>query len=166
MTVTASLVVQFGGDDADEGLLKAEIDSREHGFNNGDTSFVPGQPVYYLVYTGAGVALTRHLSTLGAISSLGRRSREVEEVVTFADEREARLSYPVAGSLNIDWMGGAPGTAQLRGEDRLVLPDPGLGIATVTYQSEFTVYRLGNLPSTVNGKADYSVLIVLVGEKA
>ena len=164
MTVTASLVVQLGDGAGDDGLLKAEIDSREDGFNGGDTSFLPGDSVHYLVYTGAGIALTRHEATLGAISSLGRRGREVEEVVSFANARRATLQYPVAGGLSIAWMGDSPGTAQLKGDNELVLPEAGVGIATVTYQTEFEVFRLNNLPGQVNGKTDYSVLIFMIGE--
>lgn len=164
MTVTASLVVQIGDDAAGQGLLRAEIDGREDGFNNGETNFVPGDTPHYLVYTGASTVVTQHVSTLGAISSLGRRTREVEEVVTFADAREASVGYPVRSGLSVDWMGASPGAVQLKGEDRLVLPEKGIGVATVTYTTEFEVFRLSNLPGTVNGKADYSVLIVLVGE--
>lgn len=165
MTVTASLVVRLGGDE-DQGLLKAEIDAREDGFNGGDTNFVPGDAVHYLVYRGAGTVLTRHESTLGAISSLGTHGREVEEVVSFADERRASLSYPVKSGLTVNWMGAAPGSAQLRGDNELVLPAAGVGIATVTYQTTFQAFRLANLPGTVNGKSTYSVLILLIGETA
>ena len=163
MTITASLVVRLG-DGAGDGLLRAEIDAREDGFNQGRTSFRPGDSPHYLVYRGAGVTLTRHVATLGSIAGLGKRAREVEEVVTFADVREVTLGYPVRAGLSVSWMGAVPGTAQLAGDDRLVLPEPGIGVATVTYQTEFDVFRLSNLPGQVNGKTDYSVLVVLIGD--
>lgn len=164
MTITTSLVVRFGDDDDGAGLLRAEIDSREDGFNQGRSSFRPGDMVHYLVYTGANTTLTRQVARPGSISGLGTRTREVEEIVTFADEREARLGYPVAGGLSIDWFGTAPGTAQLSGDDRLLLPEPGVGVGRVTYTTSFRVYRLGNLPSSLHGRADYTALVVLFAE--
>jgi len=165
MTVTASLVVDFS-DGAQDGLLQAEIDSREDGFNQGKTSFIPGDDAYFLVYLGSNTALKTVAATLGAVSLVQTAGREVEpETVQFTEQqREATLGYPVSGGLSVSWMGANPGAAQLRGDNQLVLPSPGLGIARVTYKTTFRVYRLSNLPSTVNGKGDYSVLIALTGE--
>lgn len=166
MTVTASLVVQLG-DPAATDLLKAEIDGREDGFNEGNTSFIPGDDVHYLVYKGAAVSLTKHEATLGVISSQGFRTRQVtRERVQFAGKRTATLAYPVSSGLSVQWMGANPGAAQLQGDNTLVLPAAGLGYAEVTYTTRFEVFRLANLPGTVNGRADYAVLIRLVGEVA
>lgn len=164
MTVTASLVVQLGGGAGAGGLLKAEIDDRSDGFNNGDTDFRPGDPVYYLVYTGSNTRVSAQQSTLGAISSVGKYTRDVEEVISFANARTASLSYPVSSGLSVTWMGPSPGVAQLQGDDELVLPAAGLGIATVKYKTAFEAFRLSNLPGTVNGEQSYSVLIVITGE--
>lgn len=166
MTVTASLVVDFS-DGADNGLLKAEIDSREDGFNQGRTSFVPGDDAHFLVYLGDNTSLADIDTTLGVVSFQQNGGREVTETVQFTkQQRTATLGYPVTSGLSVNWMGANPGTPQLRGDSELVLPQAGLGIATVTYNTTFRVYRLSNLPSTVNGKSDYAVLIELTGEVA
>lgn len=160
--ITATIKVDFD-DGSDSDGLSAEIDGREDGYNGGKTSFQPGDDVVYLTFLDPGVSIAEQISTLGSIAKIESRSMPVEDEVSFANSRTATLKYPVTDSLVVQWMGLNPGPAALQGSRTLSLPDDGIGVAKVTYNTMFTAYRVTNIPGSVNGETSFTVLIVITG---
>ena len=148
--VTASLVIAFTPDsESESAVLVAEVDSREDGLNNGDTTFRPGDPVYYLTYAGQNVSIAQQIATAGGIASVGGGNRQVTETVTWANVRDASVSYPVSGGLSVAWQGRNPGKASLSGDKTLRLPSAGVGVAEVTYSTTYQAWRLSGVPTSI-----------------
>ena len=160
--VTATLVVNFGASAGAEGAgLILEIDDRAEGLNGGNTQFGPGDPVGYLLYQSAGVTVTDHVVTAGGYSSQGAGRRAVEEVLQFADAKEASLRYPAAGAVELTWIGRAGGSPSLRGEQTVVLQETGIGLLRARYQAAFSAFRLSGVPTSIP-----QVLVFVAGERA
>ena len=158
-SVTTSLLISFTPEsESESAVLVAEVDSREDGLNNGDTTFRPGDPIYYLTYAGPGVSIVQQIATAGGIASVGGGNRQVTETVTWANVRDASVSYPVAGGLSIAWCGRNPGKAALSGSKTLRLPDAGVGVAKVTYTTAYHAWRLSGVPTSIE-----DVLILIEG---
>ena len=106
--VVASLNVTFGeeeGTDGTEGQLKLEIDDRADGLNGGDTSFAPGDDVYFFRFSDSNVSVLEQFSTAGGISPSGTADKAVDENITFANSDTGSLSYPPSGSVSLSWLG-------------------------------------------------------------
>lgn len=94
-TFSVSFSIQF------DGLLKAEVDDREEdvGGKNKTTSFLPGDPVWCLVYTGLGVEIKDTILSHGSFNPpavcRGVTVKKVENV-TFQspDGLSQVLGYP------------------------------------------------------------------------
>lgn len=64
-TISTTIVVDFTSDDENSGsVLKVEIDAREDGFNEGDTSFSALDEPVYLLYKTKNVLVDYHENTL------------------------------------------------------------------------------------------------------
>lgn len=170
--ITANLVVNFSnGTEGDDSVLQAEIDSREEGFNSGNTSFTPAQTVYYLVNKTPDVDIVEHLSTAGRIEYVTSITVDQEEALAFAGESEATVRYPIAGAYQSKWLGIVPpanlvltGPTRFALQDSAGTPHDGLGMLKVNYSTNFDVYRLTGLPAVLSGESDYSVIIYISGE--
>lgn len=103
--VFASLNVGFEKESAEQGQIKLEIDDREDGLNNGDTSFQPEDDVYYLLYQDSNIDIVAHESTAGGISGAGSVTKDVDENVTFSNSDTGSLSYPPSGAVTMGWLG-------------------------------------------------------------
>lgn len=160
--VTASLVVQFAGDGA--GILQAEIDSRPAGYNNGRTSFVPGDQPAFLVFKSVNVEVTDVTPSAGNIVALGTGTMQVSELLQFANADEVTLSKPYHSGMVAKWLGTSLGSVALVGDSKLRSASKGVGVLKVTYNARFLAYRLSGVPTVLNGETEYEVLIVVTGE--
>ena len=104
--VVASLNVTFGEDaEGTEGQLKLEIDDRPDGMNGGDTSFSPGDNVYFFRFKDSNVTVLDQFVTAGGISNAGSASKAVDEQITFSNSDTGSLGYPPTGSVSLSWLG-------------------------------------------------------------
>lgn len=162
--ITATLVVDFtdpaaaGADGS--GLLKLEIDSREGGLNGGNTNFRPGDPVHYLLTKSSNVTVTDHRTTAGGHFQVQTGTFQHTETVTFIDSAEAGLAYPLASGLSVSWQGNTGGVVTgTVGSEKILLAAPALAIADVTYNVQYTAFRLSGVAAGVT-----QVLIYVEGE--
>lgn len=159
--VTTSIVVEFDSGGAD-GILSAEIDSREDGYNSGDTSFSPGDQPVILVFKSDNVAIDAMDVSAGELVSLGSGTLETTEILTFANVREAGFAKPVASGFTSKWLG-RNGGAITRTQTKVKVPADTVAALKATYTSDFTAYRLINVPVVLDGETSYSVVIYISG---
>lgn len=158
--VTTSLVVQFGSQGDAQYHLSAEIDSREDGYNGGETSFIPGDQPVFLVYKSDELALTLESST-GGTQSYASGTIEQEEWLTFADEKTKSLNKPPSGSVTLKYFAGVSGATVVG--DQVTLPSKGVAVYRATYNAKFLAYRMTNIPTTLGGESSFPVVIVITG---
>jgi len=161
--VTTTVQITFGGADGARPHLSAEVDSRPEGLNKGKTSFTAGDPVHVLVYKSPSVTITGAQVSAGSLHTAERQMVQVEDVVTFADKREASLSRPAAGPLQVTWFGRSLGGLSV-GEDgvSVMASSAGVAVARVRYTAWAQAYRVST-PTAVNGEKNYSLLFFVAG---
>ena len=172
-SIVTSLVVQFGSDSDASSVLTAEIDSREDGHNAGNTSFTPGQVVYYLISKTSDVTILSQETTAGRLTYVATESFTEKETLHFAKESSATVSNPISGGYTTKWLGNAPAAnVTLTSEIEFSLKDSegslveGLGVLQVEYERTVEVYSLSGLPSSLNGEDQYDVIIYITGESS
>lgn len=168
--VTASIVVDFTLGDS-EGVLSAEIDGREDGYNNGSTSFSPGQVVYYLVDKSTNVSIIKQTTSAGRVTFVANSIEAKEEMITFANDFEASVGSPIHGGYSTKWIGKAPSgnlvktdSQTFRIQDSNGTGVPSVAVLKVNYTVNHGVYKLDGLGSTLSGESSYQVMIVIFGE--
>lgn len=152
--LTAHIVVEFSEGDGGEGAF-VEVDDRPDGFNGGNTSFSPGQPVYLLLFKPTGYSVLYREASSGSLSKVADGTKLVEETMPFPNEDGASLRYPMKQDFSYVWLGNALGTISVTGEYSVALParpiDPGtqkpipeyrVGIARANYRSGCEVWKL------------------------
>ena len=170
-SIVTNLVVQFGTTGTTDSVLSAEVDSREDGHNAGNTSFTPGQTVYYLISKTSDVRILSQETTAGRLTYVTTESFTEIETLHFAKESSASVRNPISGSYTTKWLGTVPAASvSLSSEVTFVLKDSagdevkGLGVLRVEYQRTVDVYSLSGLPSSLNGEDQYDVIIYITGE--
>lgn len=173
--VIATLNVTFDDKSttAAEGQLKLEIDDREDGPNGGDTSFQPGDDVYYLMFKDSNITVLEHFSTAGGISSGGTNyTKSVVEYVNFNNSDSSSLGYPPNGSVTLEWLGRCTeitSTGSTRSNSALPVRTKSslkmagnknvAGILKATYTSIGSSYKLTGVPKDFT-----EVMITVVGQ--
>lgn len=163
-TVTTSIVVEFKKEGSS--VLTAEIDSRPTGFNNGRTSFSPGDSAVFLLFKTDDVTVDSLISSYGVVEAVtpippATDLYEVEEWLTFADTDTASLSKPYTIGLTYEWYGTNLGTLTPDGTS-IRAATKGVGVAKVKYRSRFTAHSIAS-PLTMNGKSDFQILVFVAG---
>jgi hypothetical protein len=157
--VVATLNVSFDSTaDTTTGNIKLEIDDREDGLNNGNTSFKPGDNAYYWLFKDSNVTLLEHIATAGGISSAGSDTKEIDENITFTNSDTGSLGYPPNGSVSMEWLGRSyeiKGTVVssnttkpevTRSELAMANGKKVAGILRCRYSSTGTLHRLSGVP--------------------
>lgn len=105
--VISTLNVNFSSDTGSTNTeLVLEVDDREDGYNNGNTSFKPGDSVYYWLFKGSKITkILEHFSTAGALSLISTDSKKVEETLTFTNSNETTLQYPPSSTVVLEFLG-------------------------------------------------------------
>lgn len=146
-----------------EGLLAAEIDSREDGYNAGRTSFSPGESPALLIFAGERVTLDSVRASAGNIAPLPAGEMDVTETLTFAGATEASLRYPTAALDAYTWLGNDLGAPELADETTVRIAAAGVGMLKVTYTTNFLARRLSGVPAQLGGEDEYDVLVLVEG---
>lgn len=157
--LTAHLVVQFSDAESNASVV-AEVDDREGGYNAGKTTFYPGDSVYILLFIPNGYVVDQVLTSAGTVALVDTGYKFIESYVPYANEDSSSLSYPVSSNFTYAWLGNNLGaitnpdqfTAKLpaRGFDTATkkpIPEYRVGVAYVTYRSNYKVYRLQSVPA-------------------
>jgi hypothetical protein len=166
MSVTANITVSFGaeGAAADGSHLSAAIDDRPDGLNGGDTSFMPGDVAYFLVYQSDNVTHDDPIPSAGAVAASGSVSVTRVEDITFANEDTATLSVPASG-VSVKWFGNALGKLTLQPDKMTVKADAkGVAVGRVTYTASAKAYGLTS-PLEIGGETDFSILVFILGHE-
>ena len=105
--VVATLNVSFSDDTAGiGGVLKLEIDDREDGLNNGNTSFKPGDSPAFFMFKDSNVNIVvPPRASAGGITGSGSGTKEIDENITFSNSDTASLNYPPDGGVTMSWLG-------------------------------------------------------------
>jgi hypothetical protein len=107
--------------------------------------------------------------SLGTVAKVGDVSGIKEkQVLTFPRTRTAELSQPPSGAVTLTWYGANLGAHTVKGKTLTLTgsydhDNPPVGVALAKYESAAESWKLSGLPSTVDGKTSYEVLVVLVG---
>ena len=163
--ITTSLVVNFQSSQAAaDGVLRAEIDSRPDGFNEGDTSFVAGDSPAYLIYKGSTVTITENSLTAGVRQDLGTFTRVVEETLNFINTRTATASFPIVSGFTSKWLGRDLGNVSVTDDITVQAENKGVGVLKIEYTTQFTAHRITNVPVPLNGETEFPVIVFIVGQ--
>jgi hypothetical protein len=166
-TVTAALFVNFDDGRTGDAFLQLEIDSREDGFNGGNTTFGPGEQPVYLEFKTSSITVLERLVSAGLIQPLNLVAPDnellVEEFITFPRERTQPLSKPIDSGFTFKWLGNDLGTITPIDELTVQAATNGIGVAKVTYTAKFEAFRLVNIPFPLNGENEFPVLVFHTG---
>jgi hypothetical protein len=167
MTINTTFVIKFQSDSGSEkdSHLSAEVDARDDGLNGGKTNFAPGDNVYFLLYKSSNVKINSVVTTAGTVLPLDAITVVKTEDVSFVESNTTQTEVPVKGTeiVSTEWMGSSLGAITLQADKTtLKTAVSGIGIATIGYNAEALPYRL-TAPNTINGKADFSILVVITG---
>lgn len=152
--VTTSIVINF---EAKTGhILRAEVDDRPTsagGFNNGETTFSPGDNPVFLLYKSSNVTVTGKITSEGTLATLSNPVFQKTEQLQFANANSAELSYPyVSGFTVVRKSPKIPDGATING-GIVKLPSVGTGILEVSYFTTAEAIRVsgaaGDLPVVV-----------------
>ena len=162
-TVTTTVQITFGAENKNCAHLSAEVDRRPEGLNKGKTSFTGGEPVYLLVYRSNNVAITGTEVSAGAVFAGESVVVDMEDTVTFAGVREARLAKPATGPLAVTWFGRSLGGLAVAEDGSTVMASKqGVPVARVRYKARARVFRLST-PLDINGDKKYDILFFVAG---
>lgn len=162
--VTASLTISFSSTTSNQGGIILEVDGRdvsEGGLNGGNTSFKPGDSVYYLMYHADNVSITQHVVTSGTKSSAPAGTRDVEkEYITFTDSSEGSLQYPATSGVTFAWVGnairtdggnsGVSITLDSLDHQSIRLSGKVAGILRADYSANYQAFKLSNVPLDID----------------
>jgi len=173
---TVSVTVDFSANQDSSGILSAEVDSREDGLNDGNTSFIPGvdDPVI-LLFKSAGVVIDEMTTSIGTLTpTTSGEPYEVDEFVQFNNTRSSSLSYPNSqpsnpsspgsGSFTYEWYG-VNGGVVTDTETQINIPLKAVAALRMKYVSAYTAYRLTNVPAEINGETEFPVIIYIAGHE-
>lgn len=161
-TVHADFQIAFGAGSGSQAHLSAEIDSRTDGYNQGRTSFKPGDVVYFLVYKSANVTYDPPIASAGGITAYGSTIVSQTDDLPFPNVRTATISKPSTGIAASQWLGNALGALTLVDEMTVQAEVQGVAVARVSTAAPADIWSLTS-PAAINGLTDYSILIFIQG---
>jgi hypothetical protein len=161
-SVTTSIVVSFSDVAGSGGVLKAEIDNRPDGFNNGITTFYPGDEPAFLVFKTSDVTISRMEASEGALEGLGAATVHITgESITFANNREASLAYPCTGAITVDKSSpGAPALTLSENQITLTIPINSVCAYLVSYDTVAEGHKISG------AAGDMDVVVYIEGATA
>ena len=145
-------------------ILKAEVDEADNGGESGEFAF--GSDVYYRLYKYNVKSYIVDLSDANASdSSAGSGTKtNIEEYITFANEKEARTSYPInPGTLKFTPLGGIAMNKVNEEADTIILDKKVVGVAKVSYNSSYDLRYISNVkePSNYIVGEGYPVIVFI-----
>lgn len=145
-------------------ILKAEVTEEDNGGESGNFPF--GSDVYYRLYKHNVGGYNVNLSDSGASDyNAGSGTKTgIEEYITFVNEKEASTSYPInSGTLSFTPMGGVSMTMESAEADTVRLEDKVVGVAKVTYDSDYDLRYISGVsePSNYIEGEGYPVVVFI-----
>ena len=164
--ITTTLVVNFADKDGSKSLLKAEIDNRPKGYNNGKTSFAPGDDVYFFVFHSSNVKIDLIDSSAGQVYKVKDETICKDQTISFPHKDSASLDYPTTAITNQVWFGNDLGNVLLTSETSVLIQvNDKTGVVELDYDTIAHVYKLTGVPTQLGGKSEYSVTIYIEGHE-
>lgn len=165
ITITTSLVVDYNASDSP--FLEAEIDGRNDGLNGGKTTFAGGERPAYLVFKSPDVSILQQITSMPevGIAALPDQNVITEEFILFENEKESESSKYINSGFTFEWYGRSLGTISYDGK-KLSVPVKGVAVAKITYTTVAKAFRLENVPSLVNGKGEFQILVHIIGQQS
>ncbi len=139
--VTATLVVQYSDQTAQDNVIVAEIDPEKHS----GTSFIPGEEVYFRVFANCTYEMLLSDSDASAALS-GSGSDTIEEDVSFVQTKTNSIQKPYQSGWSFNWHGTNPYPAPVA---------PAVNMRTinlVTTVDESVIVAMGKLSYVANYK--------------
>ena len=168
--VTASLTVSFNETETSgDGYLSWEVDDREEGLNDGDTSFSPGDDAFLLLFKESNVKLNETFTSGGTLAPYGGdqiyelRDKKAE-YITVTNSNTANLPKPAnMGTPSLSWLGKKKkinpkgkeklemkktkiGTREVTSEVTIDLGTEMVGVIKAEYDSRAVGYKLSGVP--------------------
>jgi hypothetical protein len=160
--VKTSIVVQFGAEE--DAFLTAELD---YDLNGGRSSFLPGDPVWFRVYSDISYTVK---TSAGSVSQSPSSyvTGEEEEVIQFPLEKIATVSKPIVSFSSPTWYGDVPpsftgatnGLKKASQTEFQIDDNTRPYIGKVTYATQYHTWKL--TPPTIT-IPDFSILVVIQG---
>ncbi len=163
---TTSLTISFGlrNNAEKNGMLSGEVDSRADGLNKGNTTFLPGDAVYILVYKSDNVTLKSAIASAGIIAlTSGLVEVEKTDDIQFANTNTASVNVPITSIVSAIWMGNNLGAITMVDQGNIKCGSTGVGFVRLTYKTNAMAYLLQS-PTSVSGLSDFSILVCFEGE--
>ncbi|RLI43715.1 hypothetical protein DRO59_00090 [Candidatus Bathyarchaeota archaeon] len=142
--------------------ITAELDAER---NEGKHCFTYGEKVYFRVYTYPQDMRITLTSSDGSINMEGSGIETIEdEMLTFADTKEASTHRYIRAIVSYNWLGASLGQVTCIGGSAIVAAKEGCAVLRLTYTSFYRVYSITVPPRDYE---TYLVLILIkeVGEK-
>lgn len=170
--ITTSITVDLSA--PEDALLKFEIDGdADQGFNCGNTTFYPGDTVFFAECHSADVTdIKVSGATSGGSSTCGKTTRCMEEYLTFSNSKEVTLSYPPDStptpekvSTFYDSQGNESGDITFKNSKyntKIIASKACYGMIKVSYQYTVKLYSLSteyNIDPTI-AKRHYPILVI------
>ena len=162
--LSTTIVVQFSDDDTEGGYIAAEVDSRADGLNDGNTSFVPGDIIFFLVFLNSKTDVEQVITSGGSVNLSSSFNIQYEEFVTFDNKRGASIAHPALAINSFEWYGNNLGNITIANDEvSLIIGEKGVGVAKVTYTSKVYAYDLAS-PLVMNGETKFQIVVVVIGK--
>ena len=145
--------------------LSIEVDSREDGFNEGRSTFAPGEAVHLLVRKGATSTITLQEETAGQLIYAGLVTYQHTDTLAFDNVNTHSLTYRADAIVSSVWVGDDLGaiTLQTSGKD-VNITAAGVGLLEVVYTTTAYKYTLYS-PETVIARDEFSILAYIESTK-
>ena len=163
MSVSATVVIEFGAGADSSALVKVELDDQENLDSSGNTKtsfYHDDVPEFLVHFDGAALRFDRASCSSGMVVSQDVVSREKSQQMSWQDsENSQELPYIPDGGLNWDWDGNNGGVVQ-NGRTLIAAGDvPAIGM--VSYLIKANSFRF--IPPALDLEVDetYNVLVVI-----
>lgn len=158
--VTTSVTIGFTKNEQTDANFSAEVDTRDNGLNEGNTSFKPGDSVGILLYKGLTIANVKGTPTSGLLTEGALIDVEQEETISFANEDSFSARYPVnSGTASIEWYSTAPTVTIPTTGSAFTTANKVIAVGLLKYKTKAQVWTLSGVPV-----AYPSALVVFTGE--
>jgi len=100
----------------------------------------------------------------GLISNIGSAftPEPVEDDLIYTDDRVQKVTKPIFSSFTSKWLGNNLGVPTYT-EQSVTVPSVGVGVLRISYNSFYSMHRLTNIPTVLNGETSFPVVIYIVG---
>lgn len=163
MTVSASIVVQFG-DTVGDTMLVAELDDFA---NNDKTSFLVDEIAYFTIYRyPKTIIVNTPTPTAGMVRSARPVNRTKTETLHFVNTQSIELSYPPSGSVTVvRWYGNEGAGFSVSGFTATITSSKPC-ICDISYSATGDLWQLYPPEIDLTDTPAYPITVLVIGEDA